>query len=129
MARVLAKEAKPFNIRVLSVCVGSLNTNISNSAVGSKNPLPEGYEGSAVDQLIRVILGGKFQVDGDKDKAAKAIYKVVVGEGVGAGREAETLLPLGRDVFPMVLLTRDSFNHIADVFGDVCNNISIDKKD
>lgn len=126
MARVLAKEVAQFNTRVVSLCAGTFNTAISDGALGSRNPLPEAYEGSTVDHFIGLILSRKFKANGDKDKGAKAIYKVAVGEGVGAGREEEIYLPIGRDVFPRVQLMRDRFAPSQEVFGDVCDNVYVD---
>lgn len=123
LSRVMAKEVAPFNIRVLTVQLGTFNTNMGNAAVFAKKPLPEDYKGSVTEQMIQVIASGKFQGDGDKDKAMKAVYEVVVGEGVGAGREAERLLPLGRDLAARIKTVQDYYAHAMEVFGDICNNV------
>lgn len=70
---------------------------MGNAAVVSKNPLPEDYKGSVSEQMINFLSNGKIVPKGDKDKAMKAVYDVVVGEGAGAGREGERFLPLGSD--------------------------------
>ena len=129
MSRVLAKEVAPFNVRVLTVWLGTFNTNIGegNATLLSKNPMPKDYKGSAADKLMEIISGGKFEPDGDKDKAMKAVYEVVMGVGVGAGRESERFLPLGRDLAPRVKLVQDQCAHSLEVFGEVCNNVYIEK--
>lgn len=111
-----------FNVRVLTVSLGTFNTNMGNALVPSRNPMPDEYKGSAADKTMNVIRHG-FEPDGDKDKAVKAIYEVVAGEGVGAGHEGERFLPLGRDVAARVQHVRDQYAHSMGVFGDVCNNV------
>ena len=127
MAKVLAKEVAPFNIRVLTVVLGSFNTNMPNAVAFSKNPLPEDYKGSVADLTMQLLADGKVIPDGDKDKAVKVVYEVVMGEGFGAGLEVERLLPLGRDVAPRCQLMQDQFAHSIEVFGGVCNNVYVDK--
>lgn len=45
------------------------------------------------------MIGGKLVivVDGDLKKVVKVVYDVIVGEGVGFGKEKEWMLFLGRD--------------------------------
>ncbi len=95
---------------------------MGNAAVFGKNPLPGDYKGSVSEQMIQSLKSGKTSINGDKDKAMKAVYNVVTGEGAGAGREAERFLPLGTD-----MTARDYLAHSLEVFGDVTNNVNIDK--
>ena len=129
MSRVLAKEVAPFNVRVLTVWLGTFNTNMlkGNATLLGKNLMPEDYKGSMVEKTMEVLSSGKFEPDGDKDKAMKAVYEVVMGMGVGAGREGERFLPLGRDMAARVKLLQDQYAHCLEVFGEVCNNVYIDK--
>lgn len=85
--------------------------------------MPEDYVGSVSDQLMNHITSGNFKADGDKDKAAKAVYEVVVSEGVGAGHEGAKFLPLGRDLAVRVKEVQDQYTQTMGVFGDVCNNV------
>ncbi|KAJ6092764.1 Short-chain dehydrogenase/reductase SDR [Penicillium sp. IBT 16267x] len=124
--RVLAKEVASFNIRPLTVWLGTFNTNIANASTIVPGPLPEDYRGSAFEQMMYAFRSGKFTADGDPKKAAKAIYEVVVGEGGGAGHEQERFLPLGRDMLPRVGLVRDQYAHALEVFGEVCGNVHVD---
>lgn len=117
----------PFNIRALTVVLGTFNTNMGNAAVLGKNPLPDGYKGSVAEQMIQFISSGKIVPNGDKDKAMKAVFEVVVGEGAGDGREAERFLPLGTDMTARVKGVQEYLAHGLEVFGDVTNNVSIDK--
>ncbi|SLM36335.1 short-chain [Lasallia pustulata] len=127
MSKVLAKEVAEFNVRVLIVSLGTFNTNMGNAVAVSRNPMPEDYKGPVADWTIDYIVSGKFDPDGDKEKAIKAIYEVVMGEGVGAGHEGERFLPLGRDLAARVKQTQDQYAHSMEVFGDVCNNVYKDR--
>lgn len=127
LTKILAKEVAPFNIRALTVVLGTFNTNMGNAAVFSKNSLPDGYQGSFSEKMIQAISAGKVPMNGDKDKAMKAVYDVVVGEGAGAGHEAETFLPLGSDMTARVKGVQDALVHSLDVFGHVTNNVNVDK--
>ncbi|KAK3172009.1 hypothetical protein OEA41_004093 [Lepraria neglecta] len=127
LTKVLAKEVAPFNIRALTVVLGTFNTNMGNAAVFGKNPLPDDYKGSVAEQTIQFLSSGKIPINGDKEKAMKAVYEVVVGEGAGAGREAERFLPLGTDMTARVKMVQEYLAHGLEVFGDVTNNVNIDK--
>ena len=127
MTKVLAKEVAPYNIRALTVVLGTFNTNMGNAAAMGKNPLPEDYKGSVAEQMIQFISSGKLVPNGDKDKAMKAVYEVVVGEGAGAGREAERFLPLGTDMTARVKTVQEYLAHSLEVFGNVTNNVGMDK--
>ncbi|KAI1413830.1 putative short-chain oxidoreductase [Hypoxylon sp. FL1857] len=130
ITRVLAKEVAPFNIRTLTVILGAFNTNMGAAAAVGKNPLPDDYRGSVSDRMIQFLSGGPSAAQftfGDKDKAMKAVYEVVVGEGVGAGREAERILPLGADMIARVNGVRDALGHALEAFKDVTGNVGVDK--
>ena len=107
--------------------LGTFNTSFDKGASFGKQPLPEAYKGSTSENMIAWLKSGKVPINGDKDKAMKAVYEVVVGEGAGAGKEAEKFLPLGTDMTARVKLVRDSLEHSLEVFGDVTNNVGIDK--
>ena len=127
MSKVLAKEVAEFNVRVLIVSIGGFNTNFANAVTVGQNPMPDDYKGSVVDKTLNIMGSGRFEPDGDKEKAVKAIYEVVVGEGVGAGREGERFLPLGRDLAARVKQVQDWHTHSMEVFGDICNNVYRDR--
>lgn len=127
LTKVLAREVAPFNIRALTVVLGTFNTKFGSGNVFGKNSLPEDYKGSGSEQMIQAIGSGKFVPNGDKDKAMKAVYEVVVGEGPGAGREAERFLPLGTDMTARVKVVQDYLAHALEVFGDVTSNVNLNK--
>ena len=52
----------------------------------------------------------------------KAVYEVIVGVGVGAGREAERMLPPGRDLAANLKHVQDGYAHAMEVFVEVCNS-------
>lgn len=124
--RVLAKEVSSFNIRPVTVWLGTLNTNIGNASPVAPGPVPEDYRGSAAEQMMEAIRGGQFVGNGDKAKAAKAIHEVVVGEGAGAGHEAERFLPLGPGMLSRVSVVRDQTDHALKVFGETCESIYVE---
>lgn len=128
MSKALAKEVEPFNIRVLTVLLGTFNTGMGNAAVLGQNPLPEDYKDSMSEKIMEAISTGKFAPNGDKDKAMKAVYEVVVGEGVGENHEAERVLPLGRDLAARIQVVQDYLSHSVEIFGNVCNNVYLEGK-
>lgn len=100
---------------------------MGNAAGLGKNPLPDDYKGSVAEQMIQFISSGKLVPNGDKDKAMKAVYEVVVGEGAGFGREAERFLPLGSDMTARVKTLQEYLAQGLEVFGNVTENVQIDK--
>lgn len=127
LTKILAKEVAPFNIRTLTVILGTFNTNMPNSVVLGKTPLPEDYKGTFTEQVQRLLVNGKVKFNGDKDKAMQAVFQVVVGEGVGEGHQSEKLLPLGSDMTSRLKGVQDYLGHALDVFGSVTNNVDVDK--
>ena len=123
MSKVLAKEVAPFNVRVLTVSLGGFDTNMPNASSKGTNPLPADYKDSMADKLMTVLGNGTFTPDGDKNKAVKAVYEVVMGEGVGKGHLDERFLPLGRDLAVRVEQVVEYYNHSMQVFGGICNNV------
>ncbi|KAI0837860.1 putative short-chain oxidoreductase [Hypoxylon sp. FL0890] len=107
---VLAKEVAPFNIRTLTVILSAFNTNMASAAT--------------------FLTGGKSGIQfnlGDKYKAIKAVCEVVVGKGVGAGREAERILPPGSDMVARVNGVWDALGPALEAFKHVTSNVGVDK--
>jgi NAD(P)-dependent dehydrogenase (short-subunit alcohol dehydrogenase family) len=126
VSKVLAKEISPFNVRVLNVSLGAFNTNFADAMQIAETPMDSDYEGSNCQMITNSLHSGAFVLDGDVSKAVKAIYEVVVGEGVGKGREAETVLPLGRDAARTIEGVVSNWTHAMEIFGDVCNNVYVE---
>lgn len=126
MTRVLAKEVAAFNIRALTVVLGTYNTNFGRAAGFGTSPRPDDYVGSVAEQMIQYLQSGNGKPNGDKDKAMKAVYEVVVGEGAGTGREAERFLPLGTDMTTRVKVVQDYLSHGLDTFEDVTDSVKIE---
>jgi len=124
---VLHKEVAPFNVRALYVSLGTFDTNMGIAAAVQKVPMDEDYKGSVAEKLTGLVTSGKLESDGDVGKAVKAIFEVAAAEGIGAGREGEVCLPLGRDLAVRIKEVVDGYNHTLEVFGDVCNNVFIEK--
>jgi hypothetical protein len=127
LTKILAKEVAPFNIRTLTVVLGTFNTNMPTSVVLGKTLLPEDYKGTFTEQVQGLLVSGKIKPNGDKDKAMQAVYQVVAGEGVGEGHQTEKLLPLGSDMTPRLKGVQEHFGHALDVFGSVTNSVDVDK--
>ncbi len=127
MTKVLAKEVAAFNVRAFTVSLGGFNTNMPNAVQIGMIPLPNDYRGTVVEQVMQTMASGNFVPDGDKDKAMQVVYEVVMGEGVGKGREGERFLPLGRDLATRVEQVGDFLAHSMDVFGHICNNVFVEK--
>ena len=98
-----------------------------NAITLGENPMPEDYKGSVADKSMNVMTNGSFEPDGDKEKAIKAIYEVVMGEGVGAGHQGERFLPLGRDLAKRVDQVQVQYRHSMQIFGEVCNGVYKEK--
>ncbi|KAL4770997.1 hypothetical protein BDW60DRAFT_191260 [Aspergillus nidulans var. acristatus] len=126
--RILAKEVAPFNIRTLTVVLGTFNTNMISSVVMGRTPLPDDYSATITEQVQGLLASGKIRPNGDKDKAMQALYQVIVGEGFGESREAEKLLPLGSDMTPRLKGAQDYLGHALEVFGAVTSSVDVDKE-
>jgi hypothetical protein len=124
---MLAKEVAPWNIRTLTVVLGTFNTNMPNNVILGKTPLPDDYIGTFTEQVQQLLVGGKIKPNGDKDKAMKAVFEAVVGEGSGQGNEGEKLLPLGSDMTQRLKAVQDYLGHALEVYGSVTNGVDVDK--
>ena len=127
LTRVLSKEIAPFGIRTLTVILGTFDTNFGSSASQSKTSLPEDYSDTMSAKIMQAIASGTLKPNGDRNKAMQAVYEVVVGEGRGQGKEAESLLVLGNDMVPRVQVTKDHFQRGIDAFGDMVTSVKIDQ--
>lgn len=107
--------------------LGGFNTSFPSAIRAGKVPLDNDYDGSAVGKAMEFMHGGKYVPDGDTDKGARVVYEVVMGEGIGAGKEGEPNLPLGRDMEARVKLVRDRMDRCWEVFGDAATSAYIDE--
>jgi hypothetical protein len=88
-----------------------------NAVVVGKRPFPEDYKDSVAAQTIDYLTSGQLVPNGDKDKAMKAVCEVVVGEGVGKGREGERLLPWGNEMVSRLEGAREYLRRGLEVLG------------
>ncbi|KAI5861576.1 putative short-chain oxidoreductase [Durotheca rogersii] len=134
ITRVLAKEVAPFNIRTLTVVLGMFNTNMARATGVGAAPLPADYAGSVVERMVEfaaargsAAIPGPPPAAGDKDKAMRAVYEVVLGRGsAGAGRGDETLLLLGADMTARAEGVRAYLGRALEAFKDVTGNVGVD---
>lgn len=125
--KILAKEVAPWNIRTLTVVLGTFNTNMPNAVVLGETPLPEDFKGTFAEQVQQLLMSGKIKPNGDKDKAMKAVYEAVVGEGVGEGKETEKLLPLGSDITPRLKGMAEYYGRAIEVWGSVTDGVDVER--
>lgn len=116
-----------FNIRILTVILGTFNINMGSNAKFSQNSSPEDYKGTFTEKMLETVSSRKIPAIGDKYKAMKAVYEVITGEGAGAGHEAETFLPMGSDMTVRVKGLQDALAHSLEVFGDIANSVTVGK--
>lgn len=126
MIKVLAKEVAKFNIRTLTVHLGSFNTNMPNVAQAGTISLPADYKDTIAEKTINIMHNGPFVPLNDKDKAVRQIFDVAMGQGAGTGHEGEFFLPLGKEMPDRIKLVRDRLDHCLAVYGDVCMNVGLD---
>ncbi|KEZ40147.1 hypothetical protein SAPIO_CDS9188 [Scedosporium apiospermum] len=106
VSKVLAKEVAEFNVRVLVVQLGSFNTSMPSAS--RRSEFDAEYSGTMVDKITSMVsVDGTLKAVNDKVKGARAIYEVIVGEGVGKGLESEFLFPLGQDTLSFQNLAVD----------------------
>ncbi len=106
----------------MTVILGTFNTSLSDNAEYDKD-LPEDYKGSFAEKLMGARSGGTAVTNGDKDKAMKAVYEVVTGEGIGTGHEGECFLPLGTDMATRVKTVHGYLQHAQEVFGPLTSSV------
>ncbi|WYZ33725.1 hypothetical protein EsH8_I_000001 [Colletotrichum jinshuiense] len=130
VSKVLAKEMAPFGVRVLTVALGSFDTNMGPTVRLASNKMPPDYEGTALEKVFNLMAASAtsgFPADGDHLKAVQVIYEVITGTGVGEGKEGERMLPLGRDMAKRVDEVVEGWQRTMDVFRDVCNSVHLEK--
>jgi hypothetical protein len=125
ITKVFHKEMADFNVRTLLVYLGTFNTPMVDKVNKISNPVDPDYEGTTVMKLMNFLSSGKIVAPGDHLKAVKAIYEVVMGEGVGKGNENEMFLPLGVDMAGRFKESQDRLAHTMEVFGEICNNVNV----
>ncbi|KAI5863705.1 putative short-chain oxidoreductase [Durotheca rogersii] len=126
LTKVLHKELQEFNVRVLLVYLGAFDTPMAKNVGSVAQPIDPDYRGTVTEKLFKILSTGDFEIRGDHLKAVRAIYDVVVGEGVGAGRESEIMPPLGTDMAARIEETQRRLTHAMEVFGDICVNVNVD---
>ena len=123
----MAKEVAPFNVRTLTVLLGAFDTNFTSGLKVSSVPFPEDYKGSPTEKVATSLQGSNFTPDGDHRKAAKVIYEMAVGEGVGEGKEAERVVLLGRDMTASMDQVLAGMNHMMENFREIADSVYIEK--
>ncbi|KAI1609472.1 putative short chain oxidoreductase/dehydrogenase [Exophiala viscosa] len=95
----LSREVGSLGLRVLIVEPGAFRTNFLTKDAAPKIPPSEAYQTGVVQTIMdRFDTMNGAQI-GDPDKAAKTIFEVVLGTGVGEGKTDLLRLPLGPDCY------------------------------
>lgn len=96
MSEALALEMKPFGIESMVVEPGMFRTNFfdGSSIRTPANPLAA-YDGTPARGAEEYCLGHNYQQNGDPDKAAAFVYRVVADEDT----PLPLWLPVGKDAF------------------------------
>jgi hypothetical protein len=80
-----------------------------------------------VDRIMGLIHEGSLKPNGDKDKAMRAVYEVVLGEGkAGSGNEAQLFVPLGGDMVARVGALRGYLQQGLDAFEDTAKSVGLE---
>lgn len=124
----MSKELAQFNVRCLTVPLGGFDTPFSLSCQKTQQPWPADYDDSMANKVVNAVVGISFVPQGDHKKAVQVIYDMIVGQGVGEGREAERLLPLGVEMELMMDRVVTAMKHSIDTFREVCTGVALDKQ-
>lgn len=127
LMRVLAREMAPFGVRTLNVILGSFDTNFTTDLAITSTPFPEDYKNHLTSKVIGVLSAGDYAPAGDHKKAARVLYEMILGEGVGEGKEKETQMILGQDMWRSMEEVDKNTRHMMDTFKDTCNSVHLDK--
>ncbi|KAI0160166.1 hypothetical protein GGR57DRAFT_490457 [Xylariaceae sp. FL1272] len=126
VSKVMHKELAEFGVRVLLVYLGGFNTPMIVSNTLIEAPLEPDYENKPTGLVYNSVGKGTAKMPGDHVKACHAIYDVAMNEGWAEGLGNEIMLPLGTDMGVRVKETQNRLEHMMDVFGSICNNVSVD---
>lgn len=113
---------KGFNVRVLSVNASTFDTPMATALQYQTAPLEKDYETQEVGIFMSHMKKQAIPIRGDTQKAIKAIYEVIVGEGIGEGHEDEPVLPLGGDMVRHIKEDMAKWEKTLEVFGDVAQS-------
>ncbi|KAL8871100.1 MAG: hypothetical protein Q9174_003003 [Haloplaca sp. 1 TL-2023] len=119
-------ELAPYNIRTLTIILGTFNTSFGSSALLSRHPLPTDYTDSIAHKTMQAIQSGAIPINGYADKAMKAVFEVVTGTGVGKGKEGEAFLPLGTDMTIRIKTVVRYLEKGLEAFEEVTDHVRID---
>ena len=120
---IMGEEISPFNIRSLNLILGGFDTQFIYNGIPAAS-LPDDYKGSQVDQIMN--FSGNFVPKNSTEKAVRVIYEMVLGEGVGEGKEKERVMPLGSDMNKAWDIVIDRYVHARDVFQNISESIRRD---
>jgi hypothetical protein len=118
----MAREVKNFNVRILTVNPAIFDTPMIGALQYQSAPLAEDYQKHVVGITLAKMREGTVVADNDTKKGIKAIYEVIVGEGIGEGHESEPMLPLGRDSSRLLREIKAQYEQTLEIFGQVCDN-------
>lgn len=95
----LSREVEGLGLRVLIVEPGAFRTNFLTKDANPKVQPSEAYRNGPVQTILDRMESMNGTQIGDPDKAAKAIFEMVLGIGSGEGKTNVLRLPLGPDCY------------------------------
>ena len=95
----MAMEVQPFGIRVLLVEPGAFRTNFLSPNAMTMTPVSETYKGTVVEQVSKMFVDMEGKQKGDVEKGVERMYEVIMGEGMGKGKEAYLRCLIGKDCY------------------------------
>ena len=126
MSESLARELKPFNIRVLIVEPGQFRTQFLSSFATPAAGLREEYAGTPVEATLQAFKDHHGTQQGDPAKAALRIYEVVTGTGMGEGTVDLQRVILGPDCYARFQSKTNTLKENLDRMKEIAHSTSFD---
>jgi hypothetical protein len=106
---------------------GGFRTNFLNSYVTTAKPLTKDYEGTIVENILKLFSQLHGKQGGDVEKGCQAIFDVVTGTGSAAGKERMLRLPLGTDAAGLIRQKAESLIETLDKQKDIWSKTDVDQ--
>ncbi|CZR61745.1 related to short chain oxidoreductase/dehydrogenase [Phialocephala subalpina] len=104
---------------------GGFRTNFLNSYVTTAKPLTKDYEGTIVENVLKLFSQLHGKQGGDVEKGCQAIFDVVTGTGSAAGKERMLRLPLGTDAAGLIRQKAESLIDMLDKQEDIWSKTNV----
>lgn len=122
MSESLAGELEPFGIRVLIVEPGIFRTKFLSSFTTPAAGVRNDYIGTPVDKTIQSFKEHKGVQTGDPAKAGLRIFEVVMGTGMGEGKEGLRRLILGPDCYAVMKMKTENLGENLEGMREIAHS-------